>query len=273
MTGKGSESESSTDSTTEKRAGKSGRLARRSATVFHITQTQPLGTRDGAEPLKLHPEHHSKVSVSDTPNTPRWAGSKWSKAAIERTIVELAQNAGFDPRGCFEESHDGELVDFNFGGSVPSEIVEGCEGLPACVRMAFSGNARGGGGEDTMSRIGADEMIRLATDWAIRGATGAVEYLKENAGPECGLALFLHESRSGALVRELPPVVETTVPPMGSSFDLCGESFTVGELNDSPYAIPSGTGWMSGFYLPERFPVDAGTLSIEGEEDSTLPPF
>ncbi len=123
-----------------------------------------------------------------------------------------------------------------------------------------------------MSRIGADRMIELARDWAIRGASGAFRYLSENgAGEECGLALYLFEARDGALVRELPPIVEVDTPPMGAAFDLIGESFIVTDRDGCPFAFATGSG--AGFFIPERLPVDAGTLSIEGDTDSSLPPF
>ncbi len=212
------------------------------------------------------------------PKPERFNPSRWSRTAIERTILELADHAGFDPLEAFEERSamdwdavPDEAVSLSFAGELPAEIREGIEGLGAAVRMAFRSNVSGGGGEDCMSRIGADAMIEHARGWASRGVSGAAEYLEQMGAPGCGLALFLFRARDGAMLSELPPILEVDTPPMGARFELCGECFTVGESGGSPYAVADLGG---GFELPDRIPVDAGSVVLLGEDDgSDLPPF
>ena len=286
--------ESSDDSETEsgKRSGKGGRLKPRRTTVFHECQTVPIGQQDGGDPLRLHPdqiermgqavalevldrESKGEIVIPETiadDLTRDGFGSRWSVASVERTVFNLATEYGWNPRACFEPIlSNGEHPCFDFAGPVPADVSESIEGMNPAVRMMFRPNVKGGRGSDTLAELGADRMIELAEDWAMRGVKGACKYLdKIGETPESGLFVFLYKQRDGALMRDMRPITEIDTPPIGSVFELCGESFTVSEKDGSPYAF-GGPG--CGFYLPERMPIDAGTLSTSGDDTDTLPPF
>lgn len=154
---------------------------------------------------------------------------EFSRRDVRRKLKQLAVDRGFDPSQAEDlvgrEAEDAatEDIDFTFPGKLPAEITEALEGQPPSVKMYFLGNRRGGGGEDVMSAIGADEMVRRARMLALRGDVGVDDYLGRRGDPELEMLRFLEDQRLGPIeVQDNPSSL-----PDGAVFTIAGDEFVV----------------------------------------------
>jgi hypothetical protein len=132
-----------------------------------------LGVENAEADSDSGPSSPRQVPVNDGPRRARVRvkdSTEFSEAEFRRTRERLAADFGFDSRameadtvleGRDANSLEGS-VDFTFSGDVPAELREALQGEGMRTRMMFSGNNPRGMGEDWMSDLGVDEMIRRA---------------------------------------------------------------------------------------------------------------